>query len=96
MRRRIGVELDLEDALDARFLVDYLATKQRGRWVRACLMLGYLVSTGKITIKEDGANSTSSAAEAVEELVARAEAESDDDAPKQRGGGIGNSLFGIK
>jgi len=32
----------------------------------------------------------------VEELVARAEAESDDDAPKQRGGGIGNSLFGIK
>lgn len=94
MRRRIGVELDLEDALDARFLVDYLATKQRGRWVRACLMLGYLVSTGKITIKEDGGNAAPTSAEALEEAVARVEA--DEDQPKQRGGGIGNSLFGIK
>jgi hypothetical protein len=92
MRKRVGVELDTEDPLDAEFLVDFVGVRNRAKWLRGCLLLGYLVATGRLVIQDDTGNNAHGAGHPDSDP-------SDDSAAarKQKAGkGIGNSLFGIK
>ena len=87
MRKRVGVELDTEDPLDAQFLVDFVGVRNRGKWLRGCLLLGYLVATGRLALKDEGA---------AEAQDAPGEPDYESVRGQQKGKGIGNSLFGIK
>lgn len=91
MRKRVGVELDTEDPLDAQFLVDFVGVRNRAKWLRGCLLLGYLVATGRLVVQEE----TGDGADTASRL--RADSSEELDSRKQKAGkGIGNSLFGIK
>jgi len=99
MRKRVGVELDTEDPLDAQFLVDFVGVRNRGKWLRGCLLLGYLVATGKLEVKED--ESAEPAADAPPEAEPERRTAPGKTAKGGKGGGnkgngVGNSLFGIK
>lgn len=46
MLKQLSITLDTSDPLQAQLLVEYLASDDRVRFGRCCLLLGYLAATG--------------------------------------------------
>lgn len=84
MLKQVTVTLDTSDALQAQWLVEYLASPDRARFGRACLLLGFLAATGH-----------ASAGSTVPSSRTGGDAPSGQAAPR-RGSGVGAGLFGLE
>ncbi len=84
MLKRLIVDLDPKDGLEAKLLLDFLAANDQQQWIKRCMLVGYLVVTGQLQIAEDqeSVKSPAEGSAAASEALA-----------KKR---VGNKLFGIK
>ena len=84
MLKQLVVDLDPKDGLEAKLLLDYLATGDQQTWVKRCLLVGYLVVTGQLQIADENeeARESAQAVAATNEVLVKK--------------GVGNKLFGIK
>ncbi len=53
MPKRLVVELDPNDGLDAKLLLDYIAAGDQRQWLKRCLLLGYLVVSGELHVTDE-------------------------------------------
>lgn len=87
MLKQITFTVDTSDPLQAQWLVEYLASPDRVRFGRTCLLLGFLAATGQAPIGGTH-HSRASGPETADATVAG------DNKPQRRT--VGKSLFGIE
>jgi hypothetical protein len=54
MPKQLVIELDPKDSLDAKLLLDYIAAADQPRWLKRCLLVGYLVVSGELQVSDEG------------------------------------------
>ncbi|MDE3011368.1 MAG: hypothetical protein KGI67_10820 [Pseudomonadota bacterium] len=89
MLKQVTVTLDTSDPLQAQWLVEYLASPDRSRFGRTCLLLGFLAATGNTPVAVPAEGSVR------ESDSPRTPASAAPGDAQRRRGGIGSGLFGL-
>jgi hypothetical protein len=82
MPKQLVIELDPQDGLDAKLLLDYIAAGDQQQWLKRCLLVGYLVVSGELQVVEE------------DQAGEQASTESSQEGKPRKG--VGAGLFGIK
>ncbi len=81
MLKNLNIEMNTEDALEAQLVIAYYASDDPAKMLKNCLMVGYLIASGKLRVTEF-------------EEVPDAPGERPNEAKPKKP--VGNTLFGIK
>lgn len=91
MLKQVTVTLDTSDPLQAQWLVEYLASPDRSRFGRTCLLLGFLAATGNTAAAVAAEGPVREGDSARQQAPAAAPGDA-----QRRRGGIGSGLFGLE